>query len=160
MIIIVMGVSGSGKSTVGSRLASELDWAFYDADDFHNEANRIKMSQGIPLTDDDRSAWLASLSELIQKSINSATPIILACSALKESYRAILKVNEQVRFVYLKGTFAEIEARLKNRAGHFMPVKLLKSQFETLEEPMDALTVSTTQPLEEITQIIRKGLAV
>ncbi len=158
MIIIVMGVSGSGKSTVGSRLAGELGWEFYDADDFHNEANRNKMSQGIPLTDDDRASWLASLRELIQGNINSETSIILACSALKETYRTMLKVNEQVRFIYLKGSYAEIEARLKNRAGHFMPVKLLKSQFETLEEPANALTVEATNTLEEIIQLIRKGL--
>lgn len=160
MIIVIMGVSGSGKTTVSSQLANELGWKFYDADDFHNEANRNKMSQGIPLTDDDRSTWLASLRELIQKSINSATPIVLACSALKESYRAILKVDEQVKFVYLKGSYAEIESRLKNRAGHFMPVKLLKSQFEILEEPTDALTVDINHPLEELIQIIRKGLKV
>ena len=159
MIIIVMGVSGSGKSTVGSRLANELSWAFYDADDFHNEINRDKMAQGIPLTDDDRASWLSSLQELIQKNINSATPIVLACSALKESYRNILKVDEQVKFVYLKGGYAEIESRLKNRAGHFMPVKLLVSQFETLEEPENALTVEVTHTLEEIIKIIRKGLA-
>lgn len=159
MIIIVMGVSGSGKSTVGSRLANELSWAFYDADDFHNEINRDKMAQGIPLTDDDRASWLSSLQELIQKNSNSATPIVLACSALKESYRNILKVDEQVKFVYLKGGYAEIESRLKNRAGHFMPVKLLVSQFETLEEPENALTVEVTHTLEEIIKIIRKGLA-
>ena len=158
MIIIVMGVSGSGKSTVGSLLADELGWPFYDADDFHNEANRNKMAQGIPLTDDDRSTWLASLRELIQNNINSETSIVLACSALKESYRSILKVHERVRFVYLKGSYADIEFRLKNRTGHFMPVKLLKSQFETLEEPRDALTVALTHSPEEIIQIIRKGL--
>ena len=142
MIIVVMGVSGSGKSTVGSQLAIELGWMFFDADNLHNEANRNKMSLGIPLTDDDRSTWLTSLRELIQKSIKSETSIILACSALKESYRALLNVDEQVKFVYLKGSYAEIESRMKHRAGHFMPVKLLKSQFETLEEPRDALTVN------------------
>ena len=155
MVIIVMGVSGSGKSTVGGRLAEELDWAFYDADDFHNEANREKMSRGISLTDEDRAGWLAALRELIQKN----EPCILACSALKERYRAILRVNERVKFVYLKGSYADIEARMQSRAGHFMPVQLLKSQFETLEEPADALSVKITQPLEDIIQHIRKGLA-
>ncbi len=159
MIIIVMGVSGSGKTTIGSLLADELGWRFYDADDFHNEANRSKMSQGIPLTDEDRSTWLASLKELIQNHIESGASIILACSALKESYRAILNVDGQVRFIYLKGSHAEIEVRMKNRAGHFMPVKLLKSQFEILEEPQDALTVDLAHSPEEIIQIIRKGLA-
>lgn len=155
MVIIVMGVSGSGKSTVGGRLAEELGWVFYDGDDFHNEANREKMSQGIPLTDDDRAAWLGALRDIIQKN----EPCILACSALKESYRATLRVNERVQFVYLKGSYAEIEARMQSRAGHFMPVQLLKSQFETLEEPTNALTVKITQPLKDIIQLIRKGLA-
>ncbi len=160
MIIVVMGVSGSGKSTVGSQLADELDWPFYDADDFHNQPNRNKMSQGIPLTDDDRSTWLASLQDLIQTNINAEISIVLACSALKESYRSILKVHEQVRFVYLKGSFAEIESRLKNRTGHFMPATLLKSQFETLEEPINTLSVDLTHSPKEIIQIIRKGLAI
>jgi gluconokinase len=160
MIIIVMGVSGSGKSTVGARLADELGWPFYDGDDFHNEANRNKMSQGIPLTDTDRSSWLGSLQELIQDNVKSTTSIILSCSALKESYRAILRVNDEVKFVHLKGTYAQIESRLKNREGHFMPVQLLKSQFETLEEPTDALTVEIEHSQEEIIQIIRKGLAI
>jgi len=160
MIVVIMGVSGSGKTTIGSLLANKLGWKFYDADDFHNGANRNKMSQGIPLADEDRSTWLESLRELIQDCANSTTSIVLACSALKESYRAIMNVNGQVRFVYLKGTYAQIESRLKNRAGHFMPVKLLKSQFETLEEPIDTLTAAIELTPEEIIQIIRKGLAI
>ncbi len=159
MIVIVMGVSGSGKSTVGARLGEELGWEFCDADDFHTQANRNKMANGIPLTDDDRAMWLESLRELIEERIRAKRSMVLACSALKEWYRGILTIDGQVRFVYLKGTFAEIEARLKNRAGHFMPVQLLTSQFESLEEPENALTVGITHPLEEIIQLIRKGLS-
>ena len=159
MIVVIMGVSGSGKTTIGSLLANELDWSFYDADDFHNQANRDTMAKGIPLTDQDRSTWLASLRELIQENINSATSIVLACSALKESYRVILNVDGQAKFVYLKGTYSEIESRMKNRTGHFMPVKLLKSQFEVLEEPIDSLVIDLTLSPEEIIQLIRKGLA-
>lgn len=158
MIVVIMGVSGSGKTTIGTLLANELGWSFYDADDFHNQTNRDKMSQGIPLTDQDRSTWLESLSELIRENVNSATSIVLACSALKETYRAVLNVGGQVKFVYLKGTYSEIESRLKNRTGHFMPVKLLKSQFETLEEPIDSLVIDLTLSPEEIIQLIRKGL--
>lgn len=159
MIVVIMGVSGSGKTTIGSLLANSLDWEFYDADDFHDQANRDKMSQGIPLTDQDRSTWLTSLRELIQESINSATSMVLACSALKEAYRSKLNVNGQVKFIYLKGTYTEIESRLKNRTGHFMPVKLLKSQFEILEEPVDSLAIDLTRSPEEIIQLIHKGLA-
>lgn len=158
MIVVIMGVSGSGKTTIGSLLAIRLGWKFYDADDFHNQANRDKMSNSIPLTDQDRSTWLASLRELLQESINSATSTVLACSALKGAYRSNLNVDGQVKFVYLKGTYSEIESRLKNRTGHFMPIKLLKSQFEALEEPVDALAIDINHSTEEIIQLILKGL--
>lgn len=158
MIVVIMGVSGSGKTTIGSLLAIRLGWKFYDADDFHNQANRDKMSNSIPLTDQDRSTWLASLRELLQESINSATSTVLACSALKGAYRSKLNVDGQVKFVYLKGTYSEIESRLKNRTGHFMPIKLLKSQFEALEEPVDALAIDINHSTEEIIQLILKGL--
>ena len=160
MIIIIMGVAGSGKTTIGSLLAGELGWDFYDADDFHSEANRIKMSQGIALTDEDRASWLLSLKELVNQNIEQNTSAILACSALKNSYRNILEVNEQVKFVYLQGTYAQIKARLNERAGHFMSARMLDSQFETLEEPQNALTVDITNSPQDILTLIRKGLNV
>ncbi len=153
-----MGVAGSGKTTVGSLLASELGWRFFDADDFHPETNREKMSKGIPLNDDDRASWLGTLRELIRANLEAGTSAVLACSALKDSYRVVLKVDEQVKFVYLKGAHSQIEARLQNRMGHFMTAALLASQFQTLEEPKNALVVDITSPPREIIQHIRKGL--
>lgn len=158
MIIIIMGVAGSGKTTIGLLLARELGWNFYDADDFHSEANRTKMSQGIALTDEDRASWLMSLRELVSQNTEENTPAILACSALKNSYRDMLAVNEQVKFVYLQGTYAQIKARLTERTGHFMSASMLDSQFETLEEPQNALTVDITNSPQEILTLIRKGL--
>jgi carbohydrate kinase (thermoresistant glucokinase family) len=158
MIIIVMGVAGSGKTTIGSLLANELGWAFYDADDFHSESNRAKMSQGIALTDEDRADWLISLRGLIAQNIQQNKPAILACSALKNSYRNILEVSEQVKFVYLQGTYEQIKAHLSNRTGHFMSAGMLDSQFQTLEEPENALTVDIKNTPQDILAIIRKGL--
>ena len=158
-IIIIMGVAGCGKSTIGAVLAHELDWDFYDADDFHSESNRIKMAQNIPLTDEDRASWLDSLRSLIGQNIQNERSIVLACSALKKSYRDILAINEQVKFIYLRGTYAQIEAQLLQRSGHFMSAKMLTSQFDILEEPQDALTIDITHTPQEIISIIRKGLA-
>jgi gluconokinase len=158
MIIIIMGVAGSGKTTIGSLLANELGWSFYDADDFHSKSNHAKMSQGIALTDEDRASWLISLKELIVKNIQQNTSAILACSALKNSYRKTLEANKQVKFVYLQGTYEQIKARLNNRTGHFMSAGMLDSQFQTLEEPQNALTVDISNKSEDIIAIIRKGL--
>lgn len=149
-----MGVSGSGKTTIGSLLAKELNWKFYDADDFHSISNKEKMSKGIALTDEDRTSWLSALQNLMQTEKDS---FILACSALKNSYRSLLKINEQVQFVYLKGSFEQIEQRLSERKNHYMPVKLLKSQFDALEEPKDVLTIDISNAPETIIQVIRKG---
>ena len=157
MIIIIMGVAGSGKTTIGSLLAHVLGWEFYDADDFHSESNRVKMSQGMALTDEDRASWLISLKELVSQNIQQNTSAILACSALKNSYRSMLEVNERVKFVYLHGTYEQIKTRLNNRTGHYMSADMLESQFQTLEEPQNTLTIDIMHTPQEITSIIRKG---
>ena len=108
MMIVIMGVAGSGKTTTGSLLAKELNWSFYDADDFHSKSNRTKMSQGIALTDEDRADWLASLRELIEENLQENKSAVLACSALKNTYRSKLQVNEYVKFVYLQGSYEQI----------------------------------------------------
>jgi carbohydrate kinase (thermoresistant glucokinase family) len=160
MIIVVMGVAGSGKTTIGSLLANELGWIFFDADDFHSETNLKKMSQGIALTDNDRTGWLIILQELIRKNILQNNDVVLACSALKNSYRKILNVDEdeRVKFVYLQGTYEQIKTRLHNRTGHYMTAEMLESQFQTLEEPQNALTVDISNTTQDIINIIRKGL--
>jgi gluconokinase len=160
MIIVVMGVAGSGKTTIGSLLSRELGWDFYDADDFHSESNRTKMSQGIALTDKDRAGWLTALKDLIEKNIQQNNPIILACSALKNSYRSMLDVNGQVKFVYLQGSYEEIKSRLNQRTGHYMSADMLDSQLNILEEPQNALTIDITNSPEEIPTLIRKGLTI
>jgi gluconokinase len=157
--IILFGVTGAGKTTIGLLLAAELGWPFYDADDFHPAANVEKMRQGIPLTDADRRPWLDSLHDLIQTALTENKPGVLACSALKESYRQYLYVNEGVRYVYLRGDFDLIQRRLSNRVGHYMNPALLRSQFEALEEPRDDETiVSVDQPPAGIVQEIREKL--
>ena len=151
MVIIVMGVSGCGKTTVGKILAERLGLPFYDADDFHPIENVEKMKSGEPLNDVDRHPWLASLSWEIEK-WNQTDGAILACSALKKNYRDILnpEKSEQVQFVYLKGSQELILNRLNNREGHYMPPELLQSQFAALEEPENAFVVSIDKPPEEI----------
>jgi len=156
--VIVMGVSGSGKTTIGSMLAQELGWQFYDADDFHPPANREKMAQGVPLSDEDRAEWLASLRKLIQKNLEEGVSCVLACSALKQRYRETLAVDEKVRFAYLRGSYDQIETRMKRRKDHYMPVQLLQSQFEALEEPREAVIVNISNSPEDIIKIIRKGM--
>jgi gluconokinase len=154
---IVMGVSGCGKTTVGKLLAERLGWDFYDADDFHPPENIAKMAVGIPLNDDDRAPWLASLHDLISKSLQAGKPGVLACSALKERYRqTLLTGNPDVKIVYLKGSFELILARMKARAGHYMKSTMLESQFAALEEPVGALEMDITLPAEEIIDSILK----
>jgi gluconokinase len=138
MVVIIFGVSGAGKSVIGHLLAQEQGWRFYDADDFHPPANIDKMRQAIPLTDEDRQPWLTSLRELIQRSLAAKEDAVLACSALKEKYRRYLRVNAEVKLVYLRGDYALIEQQLRQRGGHFMDPKLLRSQFADLEEPQPA----------------------
>lgn len=155
MFIVVMGVSGSGKTTVGSLLAHDLGWHFYDADDFHSAQNVAKMRAGIPLTDEDREDWLNALASLISDHLERSQPGVLACSALKQRYRDTLRVDPlRVKFVYLKGSEALIADRMHARAGHFMPPGLLASQLAALEEPADALTVEIQRTPEEIVDLI------
>lgn len=158
MIVIIMGVSGSGKSVLGKKLAQELDWLFYDADDFHSEANKQKMHSGTPLTDEDRLPWLKTLGDLILKHVEMEEHMILACSALKESYRVLLNVDPSCHFVYLKGSFDLIKKRMESRKAHFFNPELLKSQFETLEEPKDCLTIDIDDTIENNVRKIRSGL--
>jgi gluconokinase len=155
MIVIVMGVAGSGKSTIGQRLADRLGWPFYDGDDFHPPANVEKMRAGIPLTDEDRSGWLSALADVIAQQLRQDQSAVIACSALKQQYRARLSADDQVRFVYLRGSYALIEARLRERTGHYMPPDLLASQFAALEEPQSALIVDIDQlPEQIVTEIV------
>lgn len=161
--IILMGVSGSGKTTIGKLLAEALGWPFYDADDFHPPANVERMRQGIALTDEDRKPWLAALARLIAEALANDQSIVLACSALKEEYRAQLKPrganDDVVRFVYLHVPPEVAAARLKDRHGHFMPASLVPSQFAALEEPADAIVIDATQSPDEIVREIRRALA-
>ena len=158
MIIIISGVSGVGKTTIGCLLAEELGWVFYDADDFHSPANVAKMSSGKPLDDEDRREWLASLHNLITESILNKKDIVLACSALKQAYRDYLSISDQVRIVLLQADFATIEDRLKRRENHIVSADLLKSQFETLEQSAENLTVldASLSPETLVQQIIIK----
>jgi carbohydrate kinase (thermoresistant glucokinase family) len=135
-IVIVMGVSGSGKSTIGEMLAARLEWEFEDGDSFHPESNVRKMHNGIPLNDGDRWPWLAAIAVWIDKMRHSGRRGVIACSALKRSYRDVLIGDRSdVRLVYLKGDEALIAERIADRHKHFMPTSLLHSQFEALEEP-------------------------
>ncbi len=158
MIIILMGVSGSGKTTIGKLLANDLGWDFYDADDFHPTQNIAKMSRGLALSDEDRQPWLQSLQALILDCLKSGKQIVIACSALKEIYRTSLSVNDNVKFIYLKGSFEQIKARLTYRQDHFMPSDLLADQFATLEEPRDAVLIDISMPPDQISKAIRIAL--
>ena len=152
---IVMGVSGCGKSSVGKSLSEHLGWDFYDADDFHPRENVLKMTNGIPLDDSDRAPWLASLNDLILSSLKANRPGVLACSALKERYRQELTKNtDGVQLVYLKGSYDLIWSRMKKRVDHYMQPHMLKSQFDALEEPTNALVIDISMPLNEIVQKI------
>ena len=155
MIIVLMGVTGSGKTTAGQRLAQSLGWKYFDADDFHSAANVAKMKSGIPLTDADRKPWLESLQALIQENLRDRQSAVIACSALKQSYREMLLIDERVRLVYLKGDYDLIKERLNARSNHYMNPALLDSQFQTLEEPEDALSVDIRSSPEEIVGVIR-----
>ena len=156
---IVMGVSGSGKTSVGKSLAKHLGWDFYDADDFHPPENVAKMAKTIPLTDSDRAPWLAALHELISSSLARNLPGVLACSALKERYRQkLLEGKDGVRLIYLKGSYDLIWSRMSARKDHYMKPHMLQSQFETLEEPVNALIVDVTPSVDEILKVILQDM--
>lgn len=152
---IIMGVSGCGKSAVGRVLAQRLGLAFYDADDFHPKINIEKMANGFPLTDEDRNPWLENLHNMISVNLKKNCSGVLACSALKHNYRERLLLNNpNVLIIYLKGSYELILARMSARTDHYMQPAMLKSQFDILEEPSDALMVDINHTVEEIVEMI------
>jgi gluconokinase len=158
MALVVMGVSGCGKTTVGRLLAQRLDWPFFDADDLHSAENIEKMRRAIPLTDDDRASWLDTLANLLKTQLAAGQSMVLACSALRQVYREHIRGGQNsVYFIYLKGNYELILKRLQQRRGHYMPPAMLSSQFATLEEPEDALTIEINDSPAQITdQIIHE----
>jgi carbohydrate kinase (thermoresistant glucokinase family) len=162
MVVIIWGVSGVGKTTIGELLAQELGWKFYDADNFHPVANIDKMQRGEPLADEDRQPWLQSLRETIERFLTVNQNAVLACSALKKKYRDLLRVNSDVKFVFLHWSRARIAEQLKQRRGHFMDPALLDSQFADLEEPEsseDMLTIELKGEPDELVEQIRQKLS-
>ena len=149
-----MGVSGSGKSLIGAGLARALGVDFVEGDEYHSAENVERMSRGIPLTDEDRARWLRSLAGRIREAKEAGSGLVISCSALKRSYRDMLRADAaQLRFVYLKGERELIAQRLVGRRGHFMPLSLLESQFTTLEDPQpdeDAWVCDITRPAQDI----------
>lgn len=161
MVVIVMGVAGAGKTTIGSRLAAELGWEFCDADDLHPAANVAKMRGGRPLDDRDRGPWIDRIARLVASWVASGRNVVLACSALRAPHRARLRVDrEQVRFVHLQGPPGLVAQRLAKRSGHFMPAELLGSQLRALDPPVDAVVVSILPPPDEIVAAVRRALGV
>jgi len=161
MVIVLMGVSGSGKTTVGTRLAEALGWTFADGDDFHPSANVEKMRRGEPLTDADRWPWLRALRDYIGERLATDAPAVVACSALKAAYREVLlDDNPGAELVYLRGDYALIRERMEARPDHFFDAEMLDSQFEALEEPApdEALVVDIDAPPDEIVDTIRRRL--
>ena len=158
MIVVVMGVVGAGKTTIGRMLANQLEWQFADADDFHSQTNIDKIRHGIALTDRDRQPWLESLREAITNWSRAGSNVVLACSALKEKYRKVLDIGPEVRFVYLKGDASLIAQRLHSRHGHFANEQILASQFADLEEPAGAIVAEISRTPPEIVADIRQKL--
>jgi carbohydrate kinase (thermoresistant glucokinase family) len=159
--VVLMGVSGAGKTTIGLLLASKLDGLFIDGDNLHSQANVKKMKKGVPLTDNDRRYWLGRVAKVISNH-DDTRPLIIACSALKQSYRQ--RLGEDYHLIYLKGTSRQIAQRLQKRKSqdskkHFMPVSLLNSQLDSLEEPYKAIVMDLNQSPHEITKKIILALS-
>ena len=159
MIVIIMGPTGAGKTTIGAMLATQLNWQFADADTFHPPANIEKMSHGIPLADADRAPWLEAMRKAILEWIAAGKNVALACSALKRAYRHELRPSPEVKIVYLKGDYALFAERIRHRHGHFAGEGILAGQFADLEEPTDAITIDAAQSSEQIVAEIRNRLA-
>lgn len=156
-----MGPAGSGKTVIGKLLAAQLSWEFADGDDFHPPANIAKMSQGTPLTDEDRLPWLQSIRDAMVQWQSQGKSVVIACSALKCSYREVLGIGsnaKDVKLVYLKGTYDLLLERLHSRKGHYMKEQMLASQLADLEEPTDAITIDIAKSPEEIVSEVRKRL--
>ena len=152
---LIMGVSGSGKSTLGKALAQKLGWDFYDADNFHSVDNIARMTAGIPLTDSDRAPWLGALNYQLKSTLAANRHPVLACSALKEKYRAwLLDGVGEIAVLYLKGNYEEIRSRLLKREGHYMKENMLQSQFEVLEEPDGSVVLDVSMPLDQMLDTI------
>jgi gluconokinase len=157
--LVVMGVSGSGKTTVGRLLAKRLDWEFADADRYHSPASIAKMATGVPLGDEDREPWLLSLRALIDERLAAGQSLVLACSALKRRYRQVLAgTDDRVEFVYLKGSRELIRRRMEERSAHYMKPGMLDSQFEALEEPENALVCEIDAPPDELARRVARAL--
>src|SRR5438445_1512706 len=154
-----MGVTGAGKTTIGTMLAAQLNWQFADADPFHPPANVQKMSRSVPLNDTDRAPWLAAMRKTILDWIAAGKNVVLACSALKRAYRDELRPSPEVKIIYLKGTYALFAERIRHRRGHFAGEQILAGQFADLEEPDDAITVDAAKSPDEIVAGIRRRLA-
>lgn len=161
MVVVIMGVTGSGKTTIGEALAQAMGWDFHDGDDYHPAANKAKMHAGTPLTDADRWPWLQALHDVIAAAVASGHGAVIACSALKSTYRAVLidrLTPADVRFVLLDGDPTILAARLAHRTDHFMNPALLQSQIDTLERPADAIVIDVALPVEEQVAGIRKAI--
>lgn len=159
MIIVITGVTGSGKTTIGKLLATRLQWKFYEGDDFHSPANLDKLKRGVPLDDQDRLPWLTAIRGTIRAAIDRGENVVIACSALKESYRRMLRIGPEVVLIHLEAKPELIEERLTQRTGHFMNPALVRSQFDTLEEPWSALEIDAGLTPGEIVHTIRDRLS-
>lgn len=158
-LLLLMGVAGSGKTTIGQRVAERLGWPYFEADDFHTSEAKAKMRDGIPLTDEDRAPWLTAIRAKMDACRVAGQSAVFTCSGLKECYRtALLGGTSDVTPVFLTADFDTILERVNRRQGHYMKADMVRSQFEALEPPADALTIDVRQPLDEIVQIVIRAL--